>query len=92
MGWQWGMHGQEGRWRGQAPGFKDISKVGNRLHQGDTCRRCCSCECSSNNLKAMDYLILCGQGRDREVGMAKFDHIGDNLTLGVCIDQFEAAV
>jgi hypothetical protein len=74
------------------PGFKDISKVGNCVHQGDTCGRCRSCECSGNNLKAMDYSILCGQGRDREVGMAKFDCIRDNLNLGVRIDQFEAAV
>ncbi len=29
---------------------------------------------------------------DREVGMAKFDRIGDNLTLGFHIDQFEATV
>jgi hypothetical protein len=40
----------------------------------------------------MDDSILCGQCRDREVGMAGFNHIGDNLTLGVCIDQFETAV
>jgi hypothetical protein len=40
----------------------------------------------------MDDSILCGRFRDREVGMVKFDRIGDSLTLGVCIDQFEAAV
>jgi hypothetical protein len=40
----------------------------------------------------MDNLILCGRCRDREVGMAKFDQIGDDLTLDVRIDQFEAAV
>jgi hypothetical protein len=40
----------------------------------------------------MDDSILCGRCRDREVGMVEFDCIGDNLTLGVRIDQFEAAV
>jgi hypothetical protein len=67
MGWQWGARGQEGRWHGQVPGFKDISKIGSRVHQGDTCGRCRSCECSGNNLKAMDYSILCGWGSDGEV-------------------------
>jgi hypothetical protein len=43
-------------------------------------------------MKAMDYSILCGRGRDREEGMAEFNRIGDDLTLGVRIDQFEAAV
>jgi hypothetical protein len=40
----------------------------------------------------MDNSILCGRCRDRDVGMAEFDCIRDNLTLGVRIDQFEAAV
>jgi hypothetical protein len=42
----------------------------------------------------MDELILCGRCRDREVGIAEFDRIRDNLILGVrvCIDKFEAAV
>ncbi len=40
----------------------------------------------------MDNLIFCGRCMDREVGMENFDHIGDNFTLGVRIDQFEAAV
>jgi hypothetical protein len=48
--------------------------------------------CSCDNLKAMDNSILYGRCRDREVGMAEFDRIGDNLTLVVRIDQFEAAV
>ncbi len=48
--------------------------------------------CSGNNLKAMDNSILCGRSKDKEVGMAEFNPIGDNLTLGVHIDQFEAAV
>ncbi len=40
----------------------------------------------------MHNTIFCGRCRDREVGMAEFNRIGDNLTLGVQIDQFEAAV
>ncbi len=48
--------------------------------------------CSGNNLKAMDDSIHYGQCRDREVGMAEFNRIGDNSTLGVHINQFEAAV
>jgi hypothetical protein len=40
----------------------------------------------------MDDLTLCRWCRDREVGMAKFDRIRVNLTLGVHVDQFEAAV
>jgi hypothetical protein len=40
----------------------------------------------------MDDSILCGRGRDRDVGMVEFNRIGHSLTLGVCIDQFEAAV
>jgi hypothetical protein len=40
----------------------------------------------------MDDSIFCGQCRNREVGMVEFDRIRDNLTLGVRIDQFEAAV
>jgi hypothetical protein len=40
----------------------------------------------------MDNSNLCGQCRDREVGMANFDRIGDNLNLNVRIDQFEAAL
>ena len=92
MARHWGLHGPEGWWHAQTPRFKDVSKVGNCLHLGDTCGRCRPCKGSSNNLKAMDDSILCGQCRDREVGMAKFNHIWDNLTLGVHIDQFEAVV
>ncbi len=40
----------------------------------------------------MDDLILCGRCREREVGMAELEHIRDNLTLGIRIDKFEAAV
>jgi hypothetical protein len=40
----------------------------------------------------MNNSILYGWCSDREVGMAELDRIGDNLTLGVHIDQFEAAV
>jgi hypothetical protein len=40
----------------------------------------------------MDDSIFCGLCRDREVGMAEFDCIRDNLTLGVRIDQLEAVV
>ncbi len=67
-------------------------KVGDCIHLGDTCGRCRAREGSSNNLKAIDDLILCGRCRDRDVGMAEFDSIGDNLTLVVHIDQFEAAI
>jgi hypothetical protein len=40
----------------------------------------------------MDNLILCGWCKDREAEMEEFDRIRDNLTLGVSVDQFEAAV
>jgi hypothetical protein len=86
------MRGQEGWWCGQGPCFKDILKVGNCIHLGDTCGRCHPCKCSSDNLQAIDDSILCGRCRDREVGMQEFNRIRDNLTLGVRIDQFEAAV
>jgi hypothetical protein len=76
----------------QAPRFKDISKVGNGIYMGDTCGRCHPCKGSGNNLKAMNDSILCRRCRDRKVGMAEFDCIGDNLAFGVSIDKFEAAV
>jgi hypothetical protein len=59
---------------------------------GYTCGRRHPCEGSGNVLKAMDDSILCGWCRDREVGMVEFNRIGDNLKLGVSVDQFEAAV
>ncbi len=62
------------------------SMVGNCVYLGDTCGRCHPCKGSGNNLKAMDNSILCGRCREREVGMAEFDCIGDNLTIGVSID------
>ncbi len=57
----------------------------------DTCGRCCPCEGSGNNLKAIDDLILCGRCRDGKLTMAQFDCIGDNLAFGVRADKFEAA-
>jgi hypothetical protein len=98
MGWhawlarQWGTRGPEGRWRAQTPRFIDVSKVGDCDHLGDTCGRRRPCEGSRNNLKAMGDLILCGQCRDKKVGMAEFDRIGYNLAFGVSINKFEAAV
>ncbi len=53
-----GMHGPAGGWHEQMPRFKDVLKVGNCVHLGDTCGRCHPCEGSRNNLKAMDDLIL----------------------------------
>jgi hypothetical protein len=92
MGWQWGTRGQKGWWWAQVPCFENILKVGNCIHLGDYCGRCHTCKGSGDNLKAMDDLILCEQCMDREVGMVEFNRIGDNLTLGVHIDQFEVAV
>jgi hypothetical protein len=98
MGWdawpgrQRGTRWQEGRWRVQVPWFKDISKVGDCVHLGDTCGRRRPCEGFGNNLKAMDKSILFGWCRDLEVRMVEFDQIRDNFTLGVSIDQFEEAV
>jgi hypothetical protein len=40
----------------------------------------------------MDNSIVCGQCRDRKVGMAEVDHIRDNLTSSVSVDKFEAVV
>jgi len=40
----------------------------------------------------MNDSVLCRRGRDGKVGMAKFNCIGDDLALGVCIDKLEAAV
>jgi hypothetical protein len=74
------------------PRFKDVSKVGDCVHLGDTCGRHHPCKGSSNNLKAMEDLILCGRCRDRKVGIAEFNCIGDNLAFGVSVDKFEAAV
>jgi hypothetical protein len=74
------------------PRSKDVFKVGNCVHLGDNCGRHHPCKGSGNNLKAMDNLILCGRCRDRKVGMAEFNRIGDNLAFGVSIDKFEAAV
>ncbi len=74
------------------PRFEDVSKVGNCIHLGDTCGKHPPCKGAGNNLKAMDDSILCGWCRDREVGMAEFNHISNNLTLGVSVDQFEAAI
>jgi hypothetical protein len=76
----------------QTPRFEDVSKVGDCIHLGDTYGRRCPRKVSGNNLKAMDGLILCGQCRDRKVGMAEFDHIGDDLAFGVSVDKFEAAI
>ncbi len=71
---------------------RDVSKVGNCVHLGDTCGRSRPCKGSGNNLKAMDDSILCGWCRDGKVGIAEFDCIGDNLAFGVSVDKFEAAV
>jgi hypothetical protein len=87
-----GTCGLAGRWHVQTPRFEDVSKIGNCIHLGDTCGQCCPCKGSSNNLKVMDDLILCGQFRDGKVGMAEFNCIRDNLAFGVSIDKFEAAV
>jgi hypothetical protein len=76
----------------QMPRFKDVSKVGNCVHLGDACGRRRPCKGAGNNLKAMDSLILCGWCRDRKVGIAEFNRIGDNLAFGDSIDKFEAAV
>ncbi len=40
----------------------------------------------------MDDSILCGQCRDRKVGMAEFNRIRENLAFGVSVDKFDAAV
>ncbi len=74
------------------PRFKDVSKVGKCIHLGDTCGRHHPCKGSGNNLKAMNDSILCGRCRDRKVGMVVFDRIRDNLSFGVSVDKFEAAV
>jgi hypothetical protein len=74
------------------PRFKDVSKVRNCVHLGDTCGRCCPCKGSGDNLKAMDNSILCGWCRDGKTEMAEFDCIGDKLAFGVSVDKFEAAV
>jgi hypothetical protein len=78
-----GTGGLAGQWSAQMPLFKDVPKVGDGVHLGDTCRRGRPCEGSGNNLKAMDDSTLCGQCRDGKVGMAEFDCIGDNLAFGV---------
>jgi hypothetical protein len=88
---QWGTRGPEGRWCKQTQRFKDVLKVGNSVHLGDTCGRCRPCNGSNDNLKTMDK-ILCGWCRDGKVGMAEFDRIGDNLAFSVSIDKFEAVV
>jgi hypothetical protein len=74
------------------PRFEDVSKVGNCVHLRDTCGRRRPCEGSSNNLQIMDDSILFGRCKDRKVGMAELDSIGDNLAFDVSIDKFEAAV
>ncbi len=74
------------------PRFKYDSKVGDCVHLGDTCGRHRPCKGSGDNLEAMDNLVLCGWRRDRKVGMAEYDCIGDNLAFGVSDDKFEAVV
>jgi hypothetical protein len=74
------------------PRFKDVLKVGNCVHLGDTCGKRCPCKGSGDNLKAMDNLFLCEWCRDRKVGTAELNCIGDNLALGVSVDKFEVAV
>jgi hypothetical protein len=80
--------GLAGQWSAQMPRLEDVPKVGNGVHLGDTCGRRCPCECSGNNLKAMDDSILCRQCRDGKVRMVEFDCIGDNLAFVVQVDQF----
>jgi hypothetical protein len=98
MGWhawpasQRDMRGPAGLSRAQTPRFKDVSKVGDCIHLGNTFGKHCPCEGSGNNLKAMDNLILGGWCRDRKVGMVEFNRFGDNLAFGVFIDKFDAAV
>jgi hypothetical protein len=74
------------------PRFEDVSKIGNCIHLGDTCGRHRPCDGSGDILKAIDNSIHCGWCRDRKVGMAEFDCIGDNLAFGVSLGKFEAAV
>ena len=40
----------------------------------------------------MNYSVFCRRSRDGQVGMAEFDCVGDDLALGVRIDELEAAV
>ena len=40
----------------------------------------------------MNDSVFCRRSRDGQVGMAKFDCVGDDLALGVRIDKLEAAV
>jgi hypothetical protein len=87
-----GTHGLEGQWRVQMPRFKDVLKVGDCIHLGDTCGRRRPCKGFGINLKAMNNSILCEQCRDGKVGMTEFGRIGDNLAFGVSVDKFEAAV
>jgi hypothetical protein len=89
---QQGTRGPAGQWREQTPTFKDVSKVGNCIHLGDTCGRQRPYKGSRNNLKAMDDLILCGRCRDRKVGIAEFNRFGDNLAFCVSTVKFEAVV
>ncbi len=43
-------------------------------------------------MKAMDDSVLSGWRRDRKVGMAELDCVGDDLAFCVSIDELEAAV
>jgi hypothetical protein len=43
-------------------------------------------------LKTMDDLVFWSGRRDGVVGMTEFDHVGDDLTLGVTLDKLEAPV
>jgi hypothetical protein len=92
LGWP-GIGVQVGQQAGGArPIFKDVSKVGDCVHLGDTFgRRRHPCDGFGNNLKAMDDSIFCGRCRDGKVRMAEFYCIGDNLAFGVRVVKFEAA-
>ena len=66
--------------------------VGNGFDLGDACGWRRTSNCTGDNLKAMNDSVFGRRSRDGQVGMVKFDCVGDDLALGVCIDKLEAAV
>jgi hypothetical protein len=68
------------------PRLKDFLKHSNSFELGNTCGRWCALDSFCNDLQAMDDLIFHKRYRDKEVQMAKFNGIQDDLALGVGLD------
>jgi hypothetical protein len=74
------------------PRLEKITEIGDGLDLGNGCRGRCISEGTGHNLEAVDDFVVGSGSRYGAVGMTKLDCVGDDLALGVTLDQFETAI